>query len=209
MNVVARIFVGARRKGRFAPFARKSRRVPRIFWPIRQDLSLPPVRRFALPYGVGPLSRNNIAFGSLRRQPRRNHFVKLRRALYPSNRSSGEDRGGGKLHHARRLHRNVSLGDRCVAGAGDRPRMSIIFQGASRISRVYIREYTSDECPGHGLYVMEETVKILISRLFSPTGSRSDPFGLGTVRRDDGDKKAKGWRKVGERTVTGCGDGLG
>lgn len=80
MNVVARFFVGARREGRFAPFARKSRRVPRIFWPIRRDLSLPPVRRFALPYGRSIIAEQ-CRFWFLRRQPRRNHFAKLRRSL--------------------------------------------------------------------------------------------------------------------------------
>lgn len=104
MNVVPRIFVGARRKGRFAPFARKSRRVPRIFWPIRQDLSLPPVRRFALPYGRSIIAEQYRFWFSSTTTPTQS-FRKAPPRSLSVNRSSGEDRGGGggKLHHARRL----------------------------------------------------------------------------------------------------------
>lgn len=143
MNVVPRIFVGARRKGRFAPFARKSRRVPRIFWPIRQDLSLPPVRRFALPYGRSIIAEQYRFWFSSTTTPTQSF-----RKAPPRSLSVKPILGGGPRRRRRRqaaprtkaTHRNVSFGDRCVAGAGDRSRMSIIFQGAFRISRVYIHE---------------------------------------------------------------------
>lgn len=169
MNVVPRIFVGARRKGRFAPFARKSRRVPRIFWPIRQDLSLPPVRRFALPYGRSIIAEQYRFWFSSTTTPTQSF-----RKAPPRSLSVKPILGGGPRRRRRQAaprtkatHRNVSFGDRCVAGAvrgrGSAAHVYYISRCISYLSGIHTREYTSDECPGHGLYVMEETLKILIS----------------------------------------------